>query len=670
MAAQESGFKRQTAANFSRVVIENVAPEIEEGAFPVKRVPGEAVRVEADIFADGHDELSAALLYRPRSEPKWIEVPMRPLGNDRWRAEFAVTGREDYLYTLKAWVDPLRTWLRDLKKRIEAAQDVAADLRIGATLIEAASKRAPAQDARRLRAWAAEISGEGEIKNRAQIALDADLGELAARFPSKRGCVSYGRVLEARVDREKARFSSWYELFPRSWNAGPGRHGNLRDVIDRLPYIAHMGFDVLYLPPIHPIGRTRRKGKNNSLDCKPEDPGSPWAIGSAEGGHCSIHPQLGTLEDFQTLFRKAQEQGLELALDIALQCSPDHPYLKEHPEWFRRRPDGTFQCAENPPKKYEDITPFNFECEKRMELWQEMKNIFLYWAAQGIRIFRVDNPHTKPLRFWEWLIAEVRREHPDSIFLSEAFTRPKVMYRLAKAGFNQSYNYFPWRNNKKELTDYFTELTQTPIREFFRPNLWTNTPDILTEYLQYGGRPAFMIRVVLAGTLGASYGIYGPAFELCEGRAKGPGQEEYLDSEKYELRRWDFESPHSLKDLIARLNRVRRGNPALQSDWSLRFHRVDNDQLLCYSKRSGDNVILAVVNLDPRHQQSGWIDLSPEEFGLDGQQPYQMHDLLTDARYLWRGPRNYVELSPEVCPAHIFRLRRRVRSEHDFDYFL
>jgi starch synthase (maltosyl-transferring) len=472
------------------------------------------------------------------------------------------------------------------------------------------------------------------------------------------------------VDRERARFSTWYEMFPSSCAPKPGRHGTFRDCEERLPYIAAMGFDVLYLPPIHPVGHTHRKGKNNSPAAGRQEPGSPWAIGSEEGGHKAVNPLLGTLADFRRLIEKAREHSIEIALDIAFNCSPDHPYVKEHPTWFRWRPDGTVQYAENPPKKYEDTYPFNFETEDWQELWEELKSIVLFWIKQGVRIFRVDNPHTKPFAFWQWLIDEVKRDYPDVILLSEAFTRPKIMHHLARLGFSQSYTYFAWRNTKWELTQYFTKLTQTDVREYFRPHLWPNTPDILTECLQSGGRPAFMTRLVLAATLGASYGIYGPAFELCENRAREPGSEEYLDSEKYEIKQWDIDRPDSLRDLIAQVNRIRGENPALQSDWRLSFHHVDNEQLICYSKRTEDckNIIVVVVSLDPQHKQSGWVELDLEALGLDPHQPYEVHDLLSDARYLWRGARNYVELNPQVVPAHVFRLRRRVGTEQDVGY--
>ena len=452
----------------------------------------------------------------------------------------------------------------------------------------------------------------------------------------------------------------------------PGEHGTFRDVVNRLPYVASMGFDVLYLPPIHPIGNTRRKGKNNIVIAEADDVGSPWAIGSEEGGHKAVHPRLGTLEDFRNLVAKAGEYGIEVAIDIAYQCSPDHPYAKEHPEWFRLRPDGTVQYAENPPKKYEDIYPFDFETENWRELWEELKSVIGFWIDQGVRIFRVDNPHTKPFDFWEWMIAGIKEEYPETIFLSEAFTRPKVMYRLAKVGFTQSYTYFAWRNSKWELMDYFRELTKTDVREYFRASLWPNTPDILTEQLQFGGRPAFMTRLVLAATLGASYGIYGPAFELCENRPLAPGREEYLDSEKYEIRHWDIDRPDSLQEFIGVVNRIRRENPCLQEDGNLAFHPVDNEQMIAYTKATDDlsSMILTVVNLDPHHPQSGWVDLPLERLGLDPAVPFQGHDLVSGARYLWHGGRVYFLLNPAEVPAHIVRIRRRVRTERDFDYYM
>ncbi len=650
-----------SASTLSRVVIEAVEPEIDAGRFPIKRIVGDRVVVDADIFADGHEVLEAVLLFRTQREAAWQEAPMRFLDNDRWQGQFYVTQLEPYVYTIQAWVDAFQTWARDFVKKYEAGQDVSVDLLVGAELIKAAAGRARGMDSQKLYGFASGFSLLSWEKERPVAALvrSAELAELMARYPDRSAATRHSRELRVIVDREKARFSSWYEMFPRSCAADPDKHGSFRDCIGRLDYIAAMGFDVLYLPPIHPIGTSGRKGKNNTFPPLPEDTGSPWAIGSEDGGHKSIHPQLGTLEDFQLLRSEAAARGLELALDIAYQCSPDHPYVKEHEEWFRHRPDGSIQYAENPPKKYEDIYPLFFENEHARELLEELKSIVTYWASLGIRIFRVDNPHTKPFGFWEWLIGEVRREYPDALFLAEAFTRPKVMYRLAKLGFTQSYTYFSWKNTKWELTQYFTEVTQAPVREFFRGNLWPNTPDILTEYLQDGGPPAFMIRFLLAATLGANYGIYGPAFELCENRAVIRGSEEYRDSEKYQIRAWPFDRAYSLRGLITRVNHIRRDARALQSDHSLQFHTVDNDQIIAYSKATDDRsgIILAIVNLDVRHKQSGWVELPLRNFGVDPYQPFQVEDLLTGTRYRWQGERNYVELDPSQMPAHILKIR-------------
>ncbi len=630
--------------------------------------------VEADVFTDGHDALACALLYRRESDREWAEVPMEPLVNDRWRGEFVVSDLCGYRYTLQGWVDHFGSWRRDLEKKAQAGQELSTELLVGAQLIEGAARRASGADAEALEEYATALrhNGRNNLPARLRRALEPRLEELMRRHPDRRFAARYDKELAVVVDRERARFSAWYELFPRGCSGKAGHLSGFKECEDRISYVASMGFDVLYLPPIHPIGRSHRKGKNNSPSAGPGDPGSPWGIGSEEGGHKAVDPNLGTMEEFHRLQEKAREQGLEIALDIAFQTSPDHPYTREHPEWFRHRPDGTIQYAENPPKKYQDIYPFDFEGDRWRELWEELKSVILFWIDQGVEIFRVDNPHTKPFAFWEWLIAEVKRDHPEVIFLSEAFTRPKVMYRLAKLGFTQSYGYFAWRNTKEELIHYFTELNQTEVKEYFRPNLWPNTPDILTEYLQYGGRPAFMARLVLAATLGANYGIYGPAFELQENRAREAGSEEYLNSEKYEVRGWDLDRPDSLREFIARVNQIRKQNPALHNDWSLRFHPVDNDQLLCFSKSSEDmsNVILVVVNLDPYHTQSGWVDLPLEEMRLDRDRNYQMHDLLSDAYYLWHGSRNYLEVNPHVVPAHIFRLRHRIRTERDFEYYL
>ncbi len=649
-----------------RVVISGVTPEIDAGRFPIKRVIGEQVIVEANIFAEGHDALSAVLRFRHDGAPDWDEIPMLPLVNDRWRSAFHVEHLGHYRYTIEAWVDHYGTWRRDLSKRLAAAQDVAVDVLIGAELIEHAANRAGRTHARLLTAAARDVRDRGEI------ALTRDIDALVARYPDRTNATSYALELGVIIDPVLARYSTWYELFPRSFGETPNDHGTLRDVERQLPQIANMGFDVMYLPPVHPIGITHRKGKNNAVVAEPDDVGSPWAIGAVEGGHDAVHPDLGTVADFEHLVTIARGLGIEIALDLALQCSPDHPYVRDHPQWFRHRPDGTIQYAENPPKKYQDIYPLDFESADWRSLWEELRRVVFVWIERGVRIFRVDNPHTKPFAFWEWLIADVKTKHPDAIFLSEAFTRPRVMQRLAKVGFTQSYTYFAWRNTSAELTRYLTELTTTEVKEYLRPNLWTNTQDILTEYLQLGGRPAFVTRFVLAATLGASYGIYGPAFDFLEAEPREPGSEEYRDSEKYQLRAWDRDRPNSLRELITRVNTIRREHPALQTNTGLRFHPTTNDLLLCYSKTTDDlaDALLIVVNVDPHHVQTGWIELPLAELGLESDQPFQVHDLLGGARYLWNGSRNYVELNPHLISAHIFQIRRRTRREHDFEYYL
>jgi starch synthase (maltosyl-transferring) len=655
-----------------RVVIEGVRPEIDGGRFPIKRVVGQSVVVEADVFTDGHDEIAGIIRYRHEREQDWTDAPLVFVENDRWRASFEVREQGLYYYTVAAWIDHFRSWQRDMRKRIAADQDVTMDLLIGRDLIKAAALRAEDADGARLQAIAAAMEHPQDAERILELVLEPELTGLIATYAERPWPTVYERELAVIVDRIRAGFGAWYEAFPRSCASQPGRHGTFHDCEARLPYIAGMGFDVLYLPPIHPIGRTFRKGRNNDPAGSPDSVGSPWAIGAREGGHMAIHPDLGTPEDFRRLIGKAQEQGMEVALDLAFQCSPDHPYVKHHPEWFVQRPDGTIQYAENPPKKYQDIYPLNFESDQWASLWRELKEIVMHWIDQGVRIFRVDNPHTKPFAFWQWLIAEVKRDYPDVLFLSEAFTRPKVMYRLAKLGFTQSYTYFAWRQTKWELIQYFTELTKTDVREYFRPNLWPNTPDILTEQLQHGGRPTFMSRLILAATLGANYGIYGPVFELMESRPQKAGSEEYLDSEKYEIRTWNRERADSLKELICRVNRIRRENAAFHNDANLTFHQVDNEELIAYSKSSvdGENVTLTVVNLSPHHVHSGWVQLDLEALGVPADKPFQVVDLLTDAYYTWQGSRNYVQIDPHSVPAHVFVIRRHLRTEHDFDYFM
>jgi starch synthase (maltosyl-transferring) len=599
---------------------------------------------------------------------------MMPQANDVWLAEFTPPRAGRYRYTVIAWVDHFESWRRELERRDDKA-DIRMALQVGGALIDEALIRAKGSDAAILTEWSAQLrtaaaDANSDAAAQKALALDAARAAIVTRHADR--SLAATMALELVADRERAGFSSWYEMFPRSAGVEPGHHGTFRDVEARLPYLADMGFDVLYFPPIHPIGRINRKGTNNALTAKPGDVGSPWAIGAAEGGHKDILPQLGSLKDFHHLLAQAQALGIEIALDIAFQCAPDHPYVKAHPQWFKHRPDGSVQYAENPPKKYQDIYPFDFETDDWRALWDELKSIVDYWIAQGVKIFRVDNPHTKTFGFWEWIINAIKRDHPDVIFLAEAFTRPKLMHRLAKLGFSQSYTYFTWRNSKQELTDYFTDLALGPGRQYYRPNVWPNTPDILHEVLQSGLRPVFAARLVLAATLSANYGIYGPTFELLESAPREPGSEEYRDSEKYQLRHWTVEKSDSLWSLIARMNRIRRDNIALQSDGGLHFCPIDNDQLIAYLKidAGSGNAILTVVNLDPHRPQSGWVDLDVNALKLDAEQPYQVHDLLSDQRYIWRGRYNYIMLDPQRAPAHVFRLRRRVRSEQDFDYYL
>jgi starch synthase (maltosyl-transferring) len=646
------------SADRSRVAIENVQPEVDAGRFAVKRTAGDTVVVEADAFADGHDELACHLFYRLESQKTWTETPMRLLGNDRWRGEFVAVEMRPYVYKVEAWVDKFGTWRRDLEKRYEAGQDVSQELLVGAALVREASEQAPKADAERLAQRADALEKEWPADVRADIAFEAALRELMLKYAPRTYKAVHDAGQRIWVDREKARFSTWYELFPRSTAPAPGQHGTFKTTIDWLPQIAKMGFDVLYLPPIHPIGTTHRKGRNNSPVCEPGDPGSPWAIGSAEGGHDAIHPQLGTIEDFRALVAAAAEHGMEVALDLALQCSPDHPWVKMHPQWFKHRPDGSIRYAENPPKKYEDIYPVDFETEDWKALWQEVERVVRSWIDQGVSIFRVDNPHTKHLAFWEWLIASIRTDHPEVLFLAEAFTRPRTMYRLAKLGFSQSYTYFTWRNGKRDLSAYMEELTGTEVREYFRPNFWPNTPDILHEVLQHGGRPAFVMRLLLAATLTANYGMYGPAFELLEHVPRERGSEEYLHSEKYEVRHWDLNNPDRLSELIAVVNKARRENPALQRDDGFRLLEASDDNLMAYAKVSADgtNRIVCVVNMDPYNTHSGWVRVPVEALGIPQGSAYELVDLLDGARYTWRGEWNYVELNPQVLPGHVLRI--------------
>jgi len=661
-----------------RAVIDAVLPIVDGGRFAVKAIAGEPVRVQAHCFTDGHDVPRVVLRWWAEDEPHAHqlahEVDMALAFNDEWFATFTpeVPGR--YRYSVTAWVDHFDSWRHELARRIEP-EDIRIAALVGAGLMDAAAGRAKGADKAALKAWAKQLRKAcDDAQALKALALDEAQAEVARRYPDRRFATDWPTALPLVADRARARYSTWYELFPRSTAPEAGRHGTFKDVAQRLPYVAEMGFDVLYFPPIHPIGRDKRKGRNNALTTEPGDVGSPWAIGSLEGSHKCILPELGTPEDFRALVGQARELGLEIAMDIAFQCAPDHPYVQAHPAWFSWRPDGTVQYAENPPKKYQDIYPFNFETDDWQALWLELKSVFDHWIHEGVSIFRVDNPHTKAFPFWEWVITAIKREHPEVLFLAEAFPRPQVPHRLAKLGHSPSYTDLTWRNTKQELTAYFTELSQGPGQDYFRPNVWPNTPDILGEHLHAGGRAIFALRLVLAATLSASYGIYGPAYELLDNVPRSPGSEEYLNSEKYQLRHWgewDVARQDSLAAFIARVNGIRRDNPALQANTSLRFMDTDNDQLIAYAKQTaiGDNVILCIANLDPHNTQSGWLTLDLANLGLASDAPFEVHDLLSDQRFKWQGARNFVILDPRAAPAHVFRLVRRQHSEQSFDNF-
>jgi starch synthase (maltosyl-transferring) len=650
-----------------RVVILAMRPEVDGGRYPVKRVAGETVDIEVDLVADGHDVVRGVLLHRPPGETAWQEVELAPAGNDVWCASFVVEALGHHHYTAIAWIDPFASWRHGFERKVNAGAEVSVELLEGALIVDAGAKRArDPEAAAMLRELAGTLRSSSPIGERIALALSSNLADAMAEVPDRSRAARYRHELDIHVERPLAASSAWYELFPRS--TGIDRHGTLRDAEGWLDYIADLGFDIIYLPPIHPIGIAFRKGPDNSPTAGPHDVGSPWAIGGAEGGHTSVHPQLGTLADFDHFVAAAGTRGLEVALDIAFQCSPDHPWVRAHPTWFKQRPDGTIQYAENPPKKYQDVYPFDFECADWRNLWAALRDVFLFWCERGVRVFRVDNPHTKPVPFWEWCLREVQARFPDALFLAEAFTRPKMMYALGKSGFSQSYSYFTWRTTKWEIESYLTELANVPAIDCMRPNFWPTTPDIFPEHLVGGGRAVFTQRLVLAATLAASYGIYGPSYELMENVPR-PGVEELAHNEKYQLRSWDL-SRESLRHVMARINRIRRDHAALQDLRSLRFHRTDNDLLLCYSKRRGDSIVLVVVNLDPHHTHRGWLDLDLDALGIQADATFQVHDLLSGARFSWHGPRNFVELVPDEMPAHIFEVRRFARSENQFEYFL
>ena len=654
-----------------RAVIDAVLPAVDGGRFAVKCIAGEPFEVEAHCFADGHDALRVLLRWRSQADDGSAtqEVEMTPQGNDVWLGSFTPPTPGRWLYTVQAWVDHAVSWRHELVRRQDVA-DIRLAVRIGADLLDGAAQRAQRDEAvadhaylrnaaGRWRQAAADASLDAAALK--SLVLDAAVAAMAARYPDRQHASEWHMPMPLVADRPRARFSTWYELFPRSASPTSHGHGTLADVMALLPYVSAMGFDVLYLPPIHPIGHERRKGRNNAEMAEPDDVGSPWAIGSREGGHKAVHPLLGTMDDVRALVNSAAALGMDIALDIAFQCAPDHPYVAQHRSWFRWRPDGTVQYAENPPKKYQDIYPFDFESEDWPTLWHELKSVFDFWIDAGVRVFRVDNPHTKSFAFWEWVITQIKVREPDVLFLSEAFTRPKVMHRLAKLGFSQSYTYFTWRQTGEELRAYFTELSLGPGRAYFRPNVWPNTPDILHAQFHHAGRPLFALRLVLAATLSSSYVIYGPAYELLENQPRQPGSEEYLDSEKYQLRHWgelSLSRTDNIAALIAGINRIRKAHPALQTMDGLHFHNTDNNQLLAYTRHSADgrDVLIVVVNLDPRFTQSGWLTLDPVALGLPHAASFDVQDLLSEQRFTWQGARHFIMLDPAKAPAHVLHV--------------
>lgn len=636
----------------NRVIIENVQPQVDGGLYAAKRTLGERVDVSADIFADGHDHIRAHLLYCKEQDPDWTKIEMHAVGNDRWEAFFYTTEKGYYKFTVVAWIDHFITWYEGFKKKVAANVDVRVELMEGVEFLRTLAK-GKSKHLLKLATQIETVSYEEAVS----MVMSSEFTEVVKNHPYIQHEARNEQELTIFVEHKKANFSTWYELFPRSAAMEGERHGTFRDVIKLLPRVATMGFDVLYLPPIHPIGKINRKGKNNSVTSLPGEPGSPWAIGSDEGGHKSIHPELGTLNDYRNLIEEAKKYNIDIALDIAFQCAPDHPYVKEHPDWFRMRPDGSIQYAENPPKKYQDIYPFNFECDDWKGLWEELKSVIFFWIEQGVKIFRVDNPHTKPIAFWEWAIAEVNKKYDDIIFLSEAFTRPKIMASLAKIGFTQSYTYFTWRVNKHELIEYVNDLVYGPSRNFFRPNFWPNTPDILPYHLQHQGENSFIIRLALAATLTSNYGMYGPVYEFCENNPV-PGKEEYWNSEKYEIKRYDWIHTNRMTDIITLLNKARKEQPALQSTWNIQFLSIENANLIAYLKATDDlkNVILTVVNIDPYHRQSGYVQLPRERLKLGSHINVKLYDTVTGEHYTWMQEWNYVELDPYKMPFHLFVL--------------
>ncbi|WMS40796.1 alpha-1,4-glucan--maltose-1-phosphate maltosyltransferase [Acuticoccus sp. MNP-M23] len=660
-APSTPGSEASLIANMAleRVAIEGIDPEIDGGRFPAKTVVGRPFIIEADVFGEGHDEVDAAILWRKAGDEAWQEAPLTVFDNQRWRGHFTPTENARHEYTVIAWRDLWGMWRYEVSKKHAAGVPIALELQEGADLLAASvgAGRGSAEDQAALKALAANMADADDSARFAEM-MTEDTAGLMQRAGHRGNLTRYNKILDLTVDRTAAVFSAWYEIFPRSMSNDVNRHGTFDDVIDRLPYVSGLGFDVLYFPPIHPIGRKNRKGKNNSLTAGPDDVGSPYAIGAEEGGHDAIHPELGGFDAFKRLVDAARQQGLEIALDYALNCSPDHPWIKEHHDWFDWRPDGSIRYAENPPKKYEDIVNVRFYAgdEPLPELWIKQRDIFLFWIEHGVKIFRVDNPHTKAFPFWEWVIADVQKKHPDAIFLAEAFTRPKVMHRLAKVGFAQSYSYFTWRNTKAELTEYMTELTTTEKRHTMRVNFFVNTPDINPVYLQTSGRPGFQARLVLAASLAGNYGVYS-GFELCEGTPI-PGKEEYLNSEKYEIKAWDWDRPGNIRQDVALMNQLRRTHPALQEFTNLQFYTIWNDNILYYGKRTADrsSFLLFAVNLDPHNGQGGNFEVPLWELGLGDDASVEVEDLVAGYNFTWTGKIQHVFIDPQQRPYFIWRL--------------
>jgi starch synthase (maltosyl-transferring) len=635
-----------------RVIIENIQPQVDNGRYPAKRTVGERVDITADIFADGHDHLRAEARYRAGKTGAWKSIAMCDIGNDRWQASFYVTGTGMYYFALSAWVDHFDTWYDGFRKKVAAKMDVKVELMEGAEYL-----RAVGGGNSQLVALAKKIEDVKNYQAAVDAVMDTSFAKLVGDHPWRTHESDVTSEFEINVEEKKALYSTWYELFPRSSSLKPGTHGSFRDTIRLLPRIAAMNFDVLYLPPIHPIGKVNRKGKNNSVKALAGEPGSPWAIGSDEGGHKSIHRELGTLEDYKKLIAEAKKLGIDIAFDLAFQCAPDHPYVKEHPEWFRQRPDGSIQYAENPPKKYQDIYPFYFETPAWRELWEELRSVIFFWIDAGVTIFRVDNPHTKPIPFWEWVISEVNAKYTGIIFLAEAFTRPKIMASLAKVGFTQSYTYFTWRVSKQEIVEYMTELVNSPSRNYFRPNFWPNTPDILPWHLQHQGENIFISRVALAATLSSNFGMYGPPYEFCE-NVPVEGKEEYFNSEKYEIKSYEWRKTNRMTDIVTLLNKARRENAALQATWNLQFCAIENPNLIAYVKTTDDlsNIILVVVNLDSHSKQQGYVQVPQSLLRIGAKINLKLEDLITGEHYTWTQEWNYVELEPGKMPFHLFKI--------------